>query len=280
MDHAPAPQEVWETLSQTERDAAYNNNAAVPNSAAWVEARDLAASAFRAATPGHLDVAYGAGARQKLDIFPGREGAPCLVFIHGGYWQRNSREVFAHYAEGLRAHGWTVALPSHTLAPEASLASIVDEIRAMLDFIAASGGDYGISGPVVLSGWSAGGHLAALCLDHPVVAAGLAISGVYELAPIRDTFLNAALKLSDMEIAGLSPLLLIPTPKPLTIAYGTAEVPALVYDSRALAALRSAAEVRGTLLPIAGADHFSILDELRRPDGALVRAARDLVEGA
>ena len=105
-------------------------------------------------------------------------------------------------------------------------------------------------------------------LGHRLVAAGLAISGVYDLRPLRDTALNDPLKLSDEEIATLSPLRSPPTPKPLAIAYGTCELPALVHDSRELHALRSAAHAPGPLLPIAGADHFSILEELRRPGGA------------
>ena len=136
----------------------------------------------------------------------------------------------------------------------------------------------GVAGPVALAGWSAGAQLAALHLGHRLVAAGLAISGVYDLRPLRDTALNDALKLSDEEIATLSPLRLPPTLKPLAIAYGTAELPALVHDSRALHALRSAAHAPGPLLPIAGADHFSILEELRRPGGELVRAAQRLIE--
>lgn len=274
----PAPQEVWETLSQTERDAAYNNNAAVPNSAAWVAERDRAAAAFRSSAKARLDLAYGPAPRQKLDLYPGARGAPCLVFIHGGYWQRNSREVFAHYAEGMLAHGWSVAMPSYTLAPEARLDEIVAETGAALDLVARLGADHGF-GPLVVSGWSAGAQLAVLALDHPAVAAGLAVSGIYELAPLRDTYLNAALDLSEAEIAAFSPLRHTPSAKPLAIAYGTAEVPALVHDSRALAARRVAARAPGALLPILGADHFSILDALRRPDGQLARAALDLIGG-
>ncbi len=274
-----APQEVWDTLSQTERDAAYNNNAAVADSADWVAARDVAAAAYRAARPEGLDIAYGPGGRQKLDLFSGAAGAPTLVFLHGGYWQRNSREVFAHYAQGLAAHGWSVVLPSYSLAPEARLADIVAEIGAALDFLAREGGRLGVTGPVVLSGWSAGAQLAVMQLDHPLVTAGLAISGVYELAPIRDTFLNGALQLSDEEIATLSPLRLPVCGKHLAISYGTAEVPALVHDSEALAARRVAAGAPVSVLPIAGANHFSILEELRDPEGRLTRAALDLVSG-
>jgi arylformamidase len=277
-DRPSDPRTNWTTLSQAERDAAYDNNAAVKNSAALIAERNQLSEALRASRNSFLDVPYGERERTKIDLYPAADKtAPCLVFLHGGYWQRNSRDVFAMLVEGVAAHGWSVAIPGYSLAPDASLTDIVTEISRSLDWLAQSGDSYGISGPVVLSGWSAGAHLVAMALDHPRVAAGLAISGVYDLAPIRDTGLNNALKLTDQEIAQLSPLRLPAVHKRLDIAYGTAELPALVYDSIQLHELRMAANAPGRLFPIEGADHFSILSELRRPDGALVDIARKLV---
>ncbi len=264
----------WGRMSRAERDAAYNNTAAVVESSTLNAARIAASAACRTAWPGSLDVPYGPAERQRWDIFPGPDpAAPCFVFVHGGYWQRNRREEFCCLGEGLRAHGWSVALPGYTLAPGATLTEITDEIHAALDWMAAHGAEHGVTGPALLSGWSAGGHLTAMALGHPRVAAGLAISGIYELGPLRDTYLNDALKLTDGEAASLSPLRLSPVPKPLAIAYGTAELPPLVADSRDLHAQRSAAHLPGALIPAAGADHFTIIEELRRPDGMLVRAA-------
>jgi acetyl esterase/lipase len=200
------------------------------------------------------------------------------VFIHGGYWQRNTREDFAAFAEGVMAHGWSAAMVGYTLAPDASLEAIVGEMSQALDWLGQNGVQHGLAGgPVVVSGWSAGGHLTAMALPHPRVTAGLAISGVFELAPISQTYLDEKLRLTDEEVATLSPLRLPVVPKRLAIAYGTNELPALVADSRDLHARRSAAGAPGPLLPIAGADHFTILEELRRPDGALVAAARALL---
>ncbi len=275
----PDPRLAWERLTQAERDSAYDNTAAVTNSADLIEARNAASARYRASRPGALDIPYAAGERTRFDLYPALDkAAPCLVFIHGGYWQRNSREVFAALAEGLAAKGWSVALPGYTLAPEASLTRIVEEIGLALDWFAADASAYGIAGPVVLSGWSAGAHLAAMWLHHPAVAAGLAISGVYDLQPIRDTVLNRLLQLSDGEITALSPLRLPVVPKPLAIAYGTAELPALVHDARTFHALRAAHHAPGPLVPVARADHFTILDHLRREDGVLVQVARMLVE--
>jgi arylformamidase len=269
----------WAGLSQAQRDAAYNNNLAVANSAELIERRNAAAAAFRKAHSTSLDIPYGPAPRQRWDLFPAKiPSAPCLVFIHGGYWQRNTREDFACFAEGIMAHGWSAALPGHTLAPDVPLVAIVSEIGRALDWLAGNGSKHGLaSGPIVVSGWSAGGHLTAMALSHPRVAAGLAISGVFELAPIRDTYLNEKLRLTDEEIATLSPLQLEVVQKPLAIAYGTNELPALVGDSRDLHARRAAAHAPGPLIPIAGADHFTVLEELRRPDGVLVRAVLALL---
>jgi arylformamidase len=277
-DSSSDPRLNWATLSQAERDAAYDNNAAVKNSAALIAERNQASEALRASRKSFLDIPYGDGERTKVDLYPATDGAaPCLVFLHGGYWQRNSRDVFAMLVEGVAAHGWSVAIPGYSLAPDASLTQIVAEISQSLDWLAEDGEAYGISGPIVLSGWSAGAHLVAMALDHPRVAAGLAISGVYDLAPIRDTGLNNALRLTDQEVARLSPLRLPAIHKRLDIAYGTAELPALVFDSIQLHEARMAAGAPGRLVPIELADHFSILGELRRPDGALVDIARKLI---
>ncbi|GJD96348.1 alpha/beta hydrolase [Methylobacterium iners] len=286
-DPTPAdPRRAWDRLDQAARDACYDNNAGVPDSAAQVTARNAASAEYRATHPAGLDIAYGQipdgeGTRTAFDLYPAADpSAPCLVFVHGGYWQRNARADFACFAAGPNASGWSVAMPGYTLAPDASLAGIVAEIGTALDWLTEHGAAHGIGGPIILAGWSAGAQLAALHLGHPAVTAVLAISGVYDLAPIRETYLNEKLGLTDAEIEMLSPLRRLVVRKPMTITYGSWELPALVHDSRNLHALRSAAHAPGALLPVPGADHFSILDEFRRPDGLLVRAAQDLLGDA
>ena len=263
----------WGAMSRAARDAAYNNTLAVGNATAELHAaREQASAAFRKAHPEHLDLRYGRRERNSWDLFPAANpDAPCIVFIHGGYWQRNAKDQFANLIGGPYARGWAAALPGYTLAPDASLTEIVAEINAALDWLAAHGPEHGIKGKVVLSGWSAGGHLTAMCLGHPRVSAGLAISGIFELGPIRDTYLDEKLQLTDVEIEQLSPLRLPMVGKPLAITYGTAELTALVNDSRNLNAARSAAHLPGALIPVAGANHFTIVHELRDADGVLTR---------
>jgi arylformamidase len=262
----------WGFLSQVERDTAYNNTAAVTEHPVLNAAREAASQAFRAAHPAHLDLPYGERPRNTWDLFPASDpNAPCIVFIHGGYWQRNSKDQFASLIAGPHAMGWAGALPGYTLAPDASLTEIVAETNAALDWLVEHGPAHGINGPVVLSGWSAGGHLTAMCLGHPLVKAGLAISGVFDLGPVRDTYLNEKLRLTEQEIVTLSPMRLKLVDKPLAFAYGTAELPPLMSDSRDLHALRSAAHLPGALIPVPRADHFTIVHELRDRDGVLTR---------
>jgi acetyl esterase/lipase len=263
----------WGRLSRAERDAAYNNSAAVADSPVLNAAREVASSVFRTTNQMHLDLRYGMRERNTWDLFPVPDpDAPCIVFIHGGYWQRNSREGFSVLGNGVRAHGWSVAMPSYTLTPNGSMTNIVDEIRAALVWTRDQ-----MTGPIIVSGWSAGGHLTALVLDHPAVHAGLAISGIFELGPVRDTYLNEKARISDNEIETLSPLRHPVVPKPLAIAYGSAELPPLVADSRALHAKRAAAHAPGALIPGPGDNHFTIIGSLRQRDGLLTRALLDLV---
>ncbi len=262
----------WGRLSQAERDARYNNSAAVADSQAFMAELGSASAARRADQPSGLDQPYGPAERNKVDLFVTDPAAPCLVFIHGGYWQRNGREGSTVLGDGVRAHGWSAALPGYTLAPDASLTTMVAEIAAALDFIRTK-----VSGPIIVSGWSAGGHLTAMALGHPAVHAGLAISGLFELGPIRDTYLNEKARITDAEAASLSPLRLPVVHKPLAITYGTTELPPLVADSRDLHEHRAAAHAPGPLIPGPGLDHFTIVNSLRQSDGLLTRAVLSLI---
>ncbi|MBS7791082.1 alpha/beta hydrolase [Roseococcus sp. SDR] len=268
----------WFSLTQRERDSAYNNNEAVPDAPSLIEERNQASAAFRGAHAKALDLPYGESQREQWDLYAGTNPqAPTLAFIHGGYWQRNRREDFAAMAEGALAMGWNVAICGYSLCPEVTLTRIVYQIHAALDWLAAHGAEHGLAGPIVLTGWSAGGHLTALGAEHPAVTAAIAISGIFELGPIRDTYLNAALKLTDEELVELSPMRRPVVQKPIAIAYGAAELPELCRQSRDFHRLRSEAQAPGPLWPIPGADHFRVLEALRRPDGALLRLAAELL---
>jgi acetyl esterase/lipase len=259
-------------MDRATRSAAYDNGAAVADSAARVARWRALSASLRATCPGERDLAYGPLPRQRLDLFDSATArAPLVAFIHGGYWQRNAKEDFACVATGPLARGLDVALVGYTLAPEASLTAIVAEIRAALTLLRRLDRERGLARPLVVSGWSAGGHLAALALDWPEVDAALAISGIFDLEPLRGTIIDDKLRLTEMQVEALSPLRR-PTRRPIVIACGGDELPELRRQSRDYHAACAATGGAATLCPIEGADHFSVLDGLIEPDGALTRS--------
>jgi len=276
----PGHEPLWHGMDRQTLDRAYDNAGAVPTSrsqlADWSER-----SARLRMQGGHvLDIPYGPRERNRIDIFRcGADFAPLLVFIHGGYWQRNSKEVFACMAEGPLASGLDVALVGYTLAPEATLGKILEEVRTAIQVLRREGSQAGFArAELIVSGWSAGGHLAASVMDMQEVDAGLAISGIYDLEPIRLGALNDKLGLTEEDVIRLSPIRNVPaTTSELVVAYGTGELPELQRQSRDYLHIWRAAGRSGDLLPVAGGDHFSILEELSRPGGMLALQTARLV---
>jgi arylformamidase len=270
---------VWRGMTRAQLDAAYNNSAAVKNSgeklADWQRRSDI----VRARHKELLDLTYGPRARNRIDAFRcGRPRAPLLIYIHGGYWQRNAKEFYACLAEGPLARGIDVALIGYTLAPDATLTEIVAEARAALRWLRAQGPGFGLATEkLIVSGWSAGGHLTAMTVRD--ADAGLAISGIYDIEPCRLNYLNEKLNMTVDEQVVLSPIRQLPSRSPpLTVAYGLAELPELQRQSRDYHEARQKAGLPSELLPLTGHDHFSILEELASPTGALCEAVVCLSE--
>jgi acetyl esterase/lipase len=269
---------VYRGMTREALDAGYNNSAAVVDSPAILQDWEARSERLRAAHPEWLDLRYGPAERNRIDYFQGTPGGPVLIFIHGGYWQMRAKETFSFLAAGPLAHGVHVAFAGYTLAPQKRLDGIVAEIADAIDWLAARIADFGgHSQRIIVAGWSAGGHLTAMSIAHPAVRGGLAISGIYDLDPIRLSYLNDRLGLDADEAARNSPLLhLKPTGNPLLLACGGAELPELQRQSHDYAAARAAAGLPGRLVTLAGHNHFTILEELAHPDGALTRLVREL----
>jgi len=276
----PSDAPDWRQLSRQDLDLGLNNSTAVAGSGDLVSGWERLSADLRAKHPGHLDLRYGPRERNRIDFLKAGDGAPTLVFIHGGYWQMRSKEVFTLVAEGPMAHGINVALIGYTLAPEATLDEIVAEIHQGLDFLAgqllALGGD---AGRIVVSGWSAGGHLTSMALSHPKVGAGMAISGIYDLEPIRHSYLNVKLKLDEAMSRRNSPVMQAGGPmKPLSLVAGSAELPLLRQQTSDFAGHRARHGLPVTYEEIPGANHFTILNELLQPAGRITTLIRQLLE--
>jgi arylformamidase len=259
-------------------DRAYNNVAAAPDVAVKMADFGRRSAAIYDRAGIKRDLAYGEAASQRIDWIPGPGvGAPTLAFIHGGYWQSLSKERFAHVAAGPLAHGLNVALIEYTLAPGARIGAIVNEIGRAIDFLAAHFEEWGADpARLCLAGHSAGGHLAAWHRNHPAVSLVLGISGLYDLEPIRLSYLNEKLDLTPAEVAAYSPEVHIIAGVRTLLTVGSAELPEL---RRQTADYASCLRARGELVEevsAPGCNHFTILETLALPDGpsleAVVRA--------
>ena len=270
----------WRTMSQEARDRGLNNGEAVSGSANIVAGWDARSAALRKRLPDHLDLRYGPRERNRIDFFKARASAPTLLFIHGGYWQHRAKETFALFAEGAMAHGINVALVGYTLAPDATLDQIVAEIHAGIDFLGVQLPALGGEGRgIVVSGWSAGGHLTAMALANPNVRAGLGISGIYDLEPIRHSYLNVKLGLDEAASRRNSPMMQAEgPPKPLSLVVGSAELPLLRKQTADFAAHRARGGLPVTYEEIPGADHFTIMNEMAAPAGRITTLIRQLFE--
>ena len=151
---------------------------------------------------------------------------------------------------------------------------IVREVRTSLRWLHQNlttlGGD---PARLYVSGWSAGGHLAAMLMDEPLVAIGLAISGLFDLEPIRLCYLNVKLGLDAEEARRNSPLLNLPArAAKFIIAHGADELPELKRQSREFAAAWSARGLPGNMIEVPDCHHYAVLEQLAQPDGLLVKA--------
>jgi len=273
---------VYRGMDRAALDRAYNNGAAVPQTAAMLEDWRQRSRAFRAARRALLDQAYGSAPRQAIDFFDcGRAGAPTLLFVHGGYWQypAHSKDAFAALAGGPLALGMHVALTGYSLAPDATLSEIVAQISAALDFLEDLRRRVGADPKrLCVAGWSAGGHLAALAQAHRCVTACLAISGIFDLEPIRHSFVNDKLGLAAADAMALSPLHRLPPPHAkLAVAVGALELPELRRQSALYADACRASGALRVHREIAGRNHFTVLDDLADPNGVLAQDAAALL---
>lgn len=221
------------------------------------------------------DLNYGPGPRHRLDFFPaGSPGAPTVFFIHGGYWQWCDKEDEAFIAAGLLPHGINVAIVEYTLCPATTLDGIVVEMHMALDRLVPRLAEFGADpGRLLVAGSSAGAHLAAMLTGRPDVKGALLVSGLYDLEPIRHLSLNAVIGLDSETAQRNSPILHLPeTAGPVCFAVGGGELPQMIRQTEDYHAAWTKAGLAGRLLGIDGADHFTVMDELSRPDGRLTEA--------
>jgi len=253
-------------------DRAYANGDFIAGAAEYPPRWATLAQGFRAGQGdrARTDLPYGPADRHRFDLFlPDTAPRGVVVFIHGGYWLAFGRESWSHLAAGPLARGWAVAMPSYTLAPQARIGQITAEIGAAITAIAGQ-----VSGPIHVTGHSAGGHLAARmgCADAPLppevatrVLRVVPISPLADLSPLLQTTMNQKLRLDPPEAAAESPAFL---PRRAGCAahvwVGGQERPSFLWQARLLS---EEWDCPWTVAP--GRHHFDVIDALADRDSDL-----------
>jgi len=259
----------------------YNNRARVPENPALMAgwARDAAAYRDRHAP---RTIAYGPGVRNTIDVFPGDDRGPMIVFVHGGYWQALDGSSFSHCARGLNAHAISVAIPTYDLCPQVTVDAIIQQMRAAVRELARLGH------PLVISGHSAGGHLAAcmLATDWPaydaslpkdLVIAAYAISGLFDLVPLVETSINKALRLDEAAAKAASPLFWKPAVGGrLDAVVGGNESAEYFRQSQTMVERWGEAGVTTRFGVVSEANHFTAIAPLADPSSPMVQRLREL----
>jgi arylformamidase len=259
----------------------YNNRARVPENPSIMAGWARGAAAYRE-RHAPRSIPYDAGARNTIDFFPGENQGPIVVFIHGGYWQSLDGSFFSHLAAGLSAHGISVAIPSYNLCPGVTVDDIIQQMRTASRELARFGRS------LVISGHSAGGHLAAcmLATDWPaydpslpadLVPAAYAISGLFDLAPLVETSINKALHLDHATARAVSPLFWnAPVRGSLDAVVGENESAEYFRQSRTIVDRWGAAGVATRFGTVSDANHFTAIAPLTDPHSPMVLRLKQL----
>ncbi|WP_245800330.1 alpha/beta hydrolase [Thiomonas intermedia] len=271
-------------------DRQFNNRELVPDWADYLARWKRDSQEARLNWPCLLDLPYGDAITQTLDWFaPAATGlAPCLVFIHGGWWRSLDKADHSFLAPPFVARGVHVVVVNYALAPGATLQQIVRDVVQALAWVWRRAEDFGVDrSRIVLAGHSAGAHLAAMMLacrfdwygdDLPaqIPSGALALSGVYDLEAVRKTaFLQRDLQLTQHGARAMSPAWLPPSgPAPLALAVGGDESEAFHAQARLMHRHRPGS---GKTLVVPGAHHFSVLDTLAQTGSALHTRLWDLI---
>jgi arylformamidase len=251
-----------------------------PSFAALLAAYEAESRAAAAGESCALDLRYGSLERQTFDFFAARGPARgTLAYFHAGYWQSRDKSGFRFIAPAFTAAGLNVALVNYPLCPAVSLAELVAATHAAVPAVrvhAAAAGGAAASQPLVVAGHSAGGHIAVeLALAQapsptPPIAGIVALSGIFDLAPLVATTLNDKLRLDEAGALACSPLHRVRSAAvPALIAFGAAETPAFGRQSARLHEAWREAGNASALHVEAKADHFSLLRAFATPGKAL-----------
>lgn len=284
--------QVWRDWPRTRLETEYSPSSCVASEAPFLDEYIARSREAERTLDCQKNLQWGAGPDETFDYFRAASGgAPLLVFIHGGYWQELSKEESLFAAPNCVKNGIAFAAINYTLAPRASVKTIANQCRRAVAHLHREAGSLGFDHRrLYVAGSSAGAHLAAMLLVHgwqaaagaadDAVAGAILLSGIYDLEPLVDTYVNAPLHLTAADAATVSPMRLpLGSPVRSIVAWGENETREFKRQSRTYAALLEAAGFPVTACELQGINHFDIVFGLADRETQLGRATLELIEG-
>lgn len=285
MDHDSHAKPLYRGMDRVTLNCQYNARASVPSYDAEHQAYVQESARVQQALKGYETVVYDECSGERLDLYGAAPGRPVFLWIHGGYWRGGSRHDNAFAAGGLVSRGVAVAVLDYTLAPAVRIGEIVRQVRAAVVWLARHGVTRGLRTDCIhVGGSSAGGHLVGMLLadgwpraaDLPenVIGVALALSGLYDLAPLQHTHINEWMRFTSQEIVENSPERLIPARSSarLVASVGTLETDEFRRQTASYAQRWQRAGHAMQLVDMPGYNHFDIARSLSQPHGSLVDA--------
>jgi arylformamidase len=276
-----------------ERAIQYNARNSVADFDAEMRRYAELAAESKAMCPAVLDLQYGMGQAERLDIFPAaavRQPAPLFVYIHGGYWRSQRKEEACSMARALTQAGAAVAALEYTLLPEATLGEVVREVRSAVAWLYRYASAYGVDPERIhVGGSSAGGHLAGMLLGdawqsqfnvpQDVVKGILGLSGLYDITPLCDIGVNEWLRLHHEQAALLSPARLpLPLKGPkVVLCAGGLETDGFKNQTSSFYALLKEHGLPVRLVENTHCNHFNLVNELADRHSPLFQATAELL---
>jgi len=278
--------------TQEQIDTEYNVELAVPDFTVYANLFGGESEKARERLNCMLDVRFGPTVDETLDIFPAADpNAPILVFIHGGYWRMLTSKEFSFTAVAPLARGYTVVVTNYSLCPKVSMAEITRQSRAALAWLYTTDLEFnGDRERIFVSGHSAGGQQTARLigtdwtgeygLAPDIIKGGIMISGVFDLHPLRYSFLQPKLLLNHETIERESPIFHLPeSAPPILVSVGAEETGEFRRQSRDYFAAWTGAGLQAEYFEQAGKNHFTAIDGFLDPESALCRKMNELMRG-
>ncbi|WP_075257240.1 alpha/beta hydrolase [Herbaspirillum camelliae] len=274
---------IYRDYTSEELDAQYNVRARVPDFQDYFDRFARQGEAARQAHPHLADLPYGEEMLQSIDFFPARSnGRPLLVFIHGGYWRSLDKHQFSHLALPYLEQDINVALINYRLAPQVRMGDIAADCGRALRLLHAKAPALRVDANAIwLMGHSAGAHLACViaALRAAPVRGVCALSGLYDLEPIRLSYLNEALHLSPSDVLQASPLLLsMPDGVRAVLCAGGQESEEFLRQRDVYAANLRQSGHQVEVVEAAQAHHLSIIDVAADGQSAFTRTVLRMMQ--